>query len=383
MPGIISPLSASGTGTIAGMKRPYEEVSVPTYGETHPKKRKVVHRLRHTQPVSQFVEPLGGGFGAADDGEFVNAYLRRAIAIQCKGVGFDGAKPEAIEAMAARVHDYMSHFTDNIRKSMSSARRTVPVPHDFVYALNSVGLTGSGVLAPHLDTGDLPASFLQPAFAPPEPAELPPPDLEGMLGPELSGRADKESRKYIPAHFPAFPPKHTWMATPVYAKREVDPHTIRERAAKEGVEAEKSLRRLMEKKKEGDRKKNASRAQPQRSQVAIKREELWRTCLREALEEEEEDEAHKLREAQRRDAQGFASELDIQLIEEANKAANELRQAEQDEDKTATEEAKKAGETYIPPTPEERREKRMQQRMEQRVTVNYGRQFWRKNKRDH
>jgi transcription initiation factor TFIID subunit 8 len=105
MPGIISPLSASGTGTAAGMKRPYEEVSVPTYGQPHPKKRKVVHRLRHTQPVSHFAEPLGGGFGAADDQEFVASQLRRAIAIQCKAIGFDGAKPEALEAMAARVQD--------------------------------------------------------------------------------------------------------------------------------------------------------------------------------------------------------------------------------------------------------------------------------------
>lgn len=277
----------------------------------------------------------------------------------------------------------MSNFTDQIRKSMSSSRRTVPLPHDFVYALNSVGLTGSGVLEPHLDVGDLAPSLLQPTFAPPEPAEPPPPDLEGMLGPELSGRADKENRKYIPAHFPAFPPKHTWMATPVYAKREVDPHTIRERAAKEGVEAEKSLRRLMEKKKEGDRKKNASRAQAQRSPVAVKREQLWRTALKEAFDEEDEDEAQRLQEATRRDAQGFASELDIQLIEEANRTAEEIRKAEQDEDRKAMEEAEDAGEMYTPPTAEERREKRMQQRMEQRVTVNYGRKFWRKNKRDH
>lgn len=277
----------------------------------------------------------------------------------------------------------MNNFTDNIRKSMSSARRTAPLPHDFVYALNSVGLTGSGVLEPHLDTGDLPASLLQPAFPPPEPAEPPPPDLEGMLGPELSGRAEKESRKYIPAHFPPFPPKHTWMSTPVYAKREVDPHTIRERAAKEGVEAEKSLRRLMERKKEGDRKKNASRPQAQRSRVAIKRESLWVTALRESLEEEDEDEANKLREAHRKDAEGFASESDIHLIEEDNKAVAARRLAEQKEDEKAAEEAKKAGKVYTPPSPERRREKDLQKRMEQRMTVNYGRKFWRQKQRGH
>lgn len=277
----------------------------------------------------------------------------------------------------------MTSFTDNIRKSMSSARRTAPLPHDFVYALNSAGLTGSGVLEPHLDTGDVPASLLQPAFAPADPAEPPPPDLEGMLGPELSGRAEKENRKYIPAHFPAFPPKHTWMATPVYAKREVDPHTIRERAAKEGVEAEKSLRRLMERKKEGDRKKNASRAQAQRSKDAIKRESLWRAALKESLEEEDEDEANRLRQAHQKDEQGIASQADIDLIEEDNRALVERRLAEQKEDGDAAEKALKGGKTYTPPTAERRWEKLTQQRMEQRVTVNYGRKFWRQKQRDH
>lgn len=105
MPGLISPLSASGTGTIAGMKRPYEDMSVPTYGQPHPKKRKVVHHLRHRQPVAHLVEPLGGGFGAADDQGFIETQLRRAIAIQCKGIGFASARPEAIEALTGLVHE--------------------------------------------------------------------------------------------------------------------------------------------------------------------------------------------------------------------------------------------------------------------------------------
>ncbi|KAF1972037.1 hypothetical protein BU23DRAFT_509200, partial [Bimuria novae-zelandiae CBS 107.79] len=300
MPGLLSPLSASGTGTMAGMKRPYEDVSVPTYGEPHAKKRKVTHQLLHRQPNANLVEPLGGGFGAADDQEFIDTQLRRAIAIQCKGVGFTSARPDAVESMASLVHEYMTKFTDNIRQSMASARRTEPLPHDYIYALNCAGITGSGTLEPHLDTGDFPPSLLQSTCPPPAAADPPPPELEGMLGPELSGKADKESRKYIPAHFPAFPPKHTWKSTPVYAKREVDPHAIREKAAKEGIEAEKSLRRLMEKKKEGERVKKARRAQPKRSPVAVKREMLWKTALKEALEEEDAEEAEKLRGARER-----------------------------------------------------------------------------------
>ena len=105
MPGIISPLSASGTGTVAGMKRPYEDMSVTTYSQPHPKKRKVVRGLRHTQPGSQLIEPIAGGFGAAGDQEFINQQLRRAIGIQCKAIGFDGSRPEALEALVAQVHN--------------------------------------------------------------------------------------------------------------------------------------------------------------------------------------------------------------------------------------------------------------------------------------
>lgn len=107
MPGLISPLSASGTGAIAGMKRPYEDVSVPTCGQPHPKKRKVVHQLRYRQPVSHFAEPLGGGFGATDDHESIDTQMRRAIALQCGVVGFASAKPEAVQAMAGLVHECM------------------------------------------------------------------------------------------------------------------------------------------------------------------------------------------------------------------------------------------------------------------------------------
>ena len=292
----------------------------------------------------------------------------------------------------------MSNFTDQIRMSMSGARRTVPLPHDFVYALNSVGLTGSGVLEPHLDTGDVPTSLLQPTFPPPKPADPPPPNLEGMLGPELSGRAEKENRKYIPAHFPAFPPKHTWKSTPVYAKREIDPHAIREKAAKEGIEAEKSLRKLMESKKEGERVRKAARAQSKRSPIAVKRETLWKTALKEALEEELIDEIETLHEAHERAERDVADPLDEDLIAEDRAREEMAERAKNDEWNKAqakwdADEAKaaKAREPFNQRLTREAWEKqwaqrntpeqRMERRIQQRVTVNYGRKFWRHNAR--
>lgn len=108
MPGLVSPLSAASDGAVAGMKRVHAAEAVPTYGEPHAKKRKVVHQLRYTQPVQHIVEPIGGGFGADGDEEFFDYQLRRAIAIQCKGVGFDSAPSVALEKFAGLVDDCMA-----------------------------------------------------------------------------------------------------------------------------------------------------------------------------------------------------------------------------------------------------------------------------------
>lgn len=292
----------------------------------------------------------------------------------------------------------MSNFTDQIRTSMSSARRITPQPHDYIHALKAVGISGSGLLEQHLDTGDVPPSLLQPIFAPPEPADPPPPNLEGMLGPELSGRAEKETRKYIPAHFPVFPPKHTWKATPVYAQREVDPHAIREKAAKEGIEAEKSLRKLMEKKKEGERVRKAARAQPRRSPRAVKRETLWKSALQHALEEEDAEDADALQSAYRRVDRGGEAEADLELIRESREREHATNKSKEDEWKKAQKEwdqedikARKKGQVFSKRLTREQweedwtkrntPEQKMERRIQQRVTVNYGRKFWRNNAR--
>jgi hypothetical protein len=293
----------------------------------------------------------------------------------------------------------MSNFTTQLRTAMTSARRTTLLPHDYIHALKAVGIPGSGALEQHLDTGDVPHSLLQPIFGPPEPADPPPPDLEGMLGPELSGRAEKETRKYIPEHFPAFPPKHTWKATPVYAQREVNPHAIREMAAKEGIEAEKSLRKLMEKKKEGERLRKAARAQPRRSARAVKREKLWKAALKEALEEEDVEEERKLEAIKDRVENGHANDADTDIYDEEKKRTELMEKETDDEWKKVEREwkledikAKNNGQAPTKRLSEEEwkkqwvnrfsPEQKMERRIQQRVTVNYGCKFWRKNARD-
>lgn len=178
----------------------------------------------------------------------------------------------------------MTHFLSQVRKSMTSARRTETVAHDWIYALASSGLHGSGPLEQHFDTGEAPPSLLQPYFAPPVPPEAPPPNTESLLGPELSGKADKDTRPYIPTHFPAFPSKHTYTATPVFTNREHDPRKIREKATEEGISAEQSLRKLMAAQKAGVQKQNIGKRK--RSKRMKESDKLWQAAMTDLLDEE-------------------------------------------------------------------------------------------------
>jgi transcription initiation factor TFIID subunit 8 len=109
MPGIIYSPSASSVGAVTGMKRAHATEAVPTYGRPHPKKQKVVHYLHHTQPVQHIADPISaeiGDFG--DSKDFFDQQLRRAIAIQCRTMGFESARPDALEEFRGLVDSCMA-----------------------------------------------------------------------------------------------------------------------------------------------------------------------------------------------------------------------------------------------------------------------------------
>jgi transcription initiation factor TFIID subunit 8 len=100
MPGILLSPSASSVVAITGMKRAHAAESAPA----NYKKRKVLHRLQHTQPVQHIVDPISAEIGEfGDSKDFFDQQLRRAIAIQCRGIGFEGARPDALEEFRALV----------------------------------------------------------------------------------------------------------------------------------------------------------------------------------------------------------------------------------------------------------------------------------------
>lgn len=147
-----------------------------------------------------------------------------------------------------------------------------------------------------------------------------------LLGVELSGQSDKESRSYIPNSFPAFPSIHTYRNTPIdvdtvtvkgsglryddgsmlvfsseeataeasgpglgYAPllggtvRSRDPKRIREAAAVEAKQAEEALRGLMRASKVNKLKE--VRAAADRSALNKKRYTLWEAAMRELIVE--------------------------------------------------------------------------------------------------
>ncbi|UPX12912.1 uncharacterized protein EKO05_0003445 [Ascochyta rabiei] len=278
------------------MKRPHDGEGPAPHGAP-PKKRKVLHQLHYTQPVQHIVDPIAAEFGFGDSKDFYDQQLRRAIAIQCRTLGFESARPDALEEFRGLVDSYMTKFLANVRMSMTSARRTETVAHDWIYALANAGLHGSAALEPHFDTGEIPPSILQPQFEPPAPPEPQPISTDALLGPELSGRTDKEARAYIPKHFPPFPSKNTYKATPVFTKRENDPRKIREKATEEGILAEQSLRKLMAAQKAGIQKQTAGKRK--RSKRMKESDRLWQEAMTDLLKEEKEHEKSEARQRAR------------------------------------------------------------------------------------
>jgi len=135
----------------------------------------------------------------------------------------------------------MQHFLRIVRDSMLSNRRTQPIPQDFVAALADIGVLPHQLME-HVKL-KLPQNVTQPPIAPPEHDDPKTEHQEGLLGAQLSGQ--KSGMKWVPAHLPDLPSKHTYQHTPIYTERENDARKIRERATEEGVLAEQAMRKLL------------------------------------------------------------------------------------------------------------------------------------------
>ncbi|CCJ31313.1 unnamed protein product [Pneumocystis jirovecii] len=69
--------------------------------------------------------------------------------------------------------------------------------------------------------------------------------MNKLLGPELTGINDKQPDYYL-SHLPVFPPKYTYMSTPIYIQRTTSPHEIRELSARQSRLAENALWKIIQ-----------------------------------------------------------------------------------------------------------------------------------------
>jgi transcription initiation factor TFIID subunit 8 len=135
----------------------------------------------------------------------------------------------------------MQQFLGIVRANMISNRRTQPIPQDFTIALAEAGILPHELMV-HVKLG-LPPQVTQPPIAPAEHDNPPPKCLDDLLGGELA--EDASRKKWMPAHLPALPSKHTYQHTPIFTQRENNARKIRERATEEGVLAEQAMRKLL------------------------------------------------------------------------------------------------------------------------------------------
>ncbi|KAB5539268.1 WD40-repeat-containing domain protein [Coniochaeta sp. 2T2.1] len=255
--------------------------------------------------------------------ELARAGIRRGISLVLGHDGFESASEEAMESFTSIVETYLISIIEDVKTFANASRRSHPIPTDFDLTIKRFNLTPEA-LRVHVRP-PVPKSRRVPTWEP-IPIEQHTDVSLPVLGPELSGQAEKEAKQHIPQVFPSFPSIHTYKSTPVVreykppkedlsqlasqplpsqsqtqsgsqtqtqasqrplAADEIprgDPKKMREAAAKEAKLGEEALRRLLRASKIAKQKEVWSMAQKEPPRKA--RYELWESSMKDMLEEE-------------------------------------------------------------------------------------------------
>jgi hypothetical protein len=169
----------------------------------------------------------------------------------------------------------LTSIIEEVKRLAISSRRETPVPSDFEIILKHHNLSLSS-LKPHiksrLSNQDLTDRNRGVITADETFNSLP------LLGDELSGQPDKESKIFIPSSFPGFPSTHTYRFTPQDDRRARDSKQIREDAAKSAQLGEDALRRLVRASKM--RKQKEVKSLVERDSQGKERFRLWESTMK-------------------------------------------------------------------------------------------------------
>ncbi|KAI9763699.1 MAG: hypothetical protein M1840_009172 [Geoglossum simile] len=216
------------------IKRPFPLPDSETIAPGKRRKFSTHHHYIHHRQSSAALPP---------NADVVQSLLERSIGLILAATGFSSVDPLAFQAFRACVEEYMIHQLSTIATSMISCRRSQPTPQDFAFALWKENLSLLS-LEPHLQSSIAP-SISQQSLPTPPPEDPPNMPLSPILGPVLCSTLDKQRTPHVPTHFPSYPSKHTYKATPEFTKREEDPRKVRERATEEARLGEEALRKLL------------------------------------------------------------------------------------------------------------------------------------------
>ncbi|CCE31754.1 hypothetical protein E4U22_001656 [Claviceps purpurea] len=204
------------------------------------------------------------------------AGIQRSIAMILQHDGFASSTPEAMESFTCLVETYLNSLIEETKRFALASRRDHPIPSDFEAVLRRFNLPVSS-LKPHLKN-PLPTIALAPSYQYVHEADEEAYATLPLLGPELSGQADKVAKKYIPSYFPEFPSRHTYKFTPQEDINTRDSKKIREEAARTAQYGEDALRRLVRASKM--RKQKEAKSMVERDSHGKERFRLWETTMR-------------------------------------------------------------------------------------------------------
>ncbi|CAK7273754.1 hypothetical protein SEPCBS119000_005820 [Sporothrix epigloea] len=339
----VLPKSNAGVDTLMGGTESHDQPSLPASlpgVKLRPPQRLKRLREQHEKELEEVVQRPRRP-AASSEADQARQGLRRALVLALDHVGFTSATSDAVESFLLMTETYIQSLAEDITRFSLAGRRSQPIPPDFEVALARFNL-GTSALRPHLRNPVHSSKLVQRTAPTAAPDELPLNQLYQLhqlleprksdhgniplLGHELSGQPEKESKSYIPSSFPAFPSIHTYRNTPIdvdtvtvqgsglryddgtmlvlpseeviaegpdpsmgYApllggtSRSRDPKRIREAAAVEAKQAEEALRGLMRASKVNKLKE--VRAAADRNLLHKKRYTLWEAAMRELIAE--------------------------------------------------------------------------------------------------